>query len=68
MSNDSIMNTTLIDMKFICERLGMTDKWIYKLIQDGRFPKPIKLGRSSKWKLSEVDQWLQDHIIASRGS
>lgn len=68
MSNDSIMNTTLIDMKFICEHLGMTDKWIYKLIQNGRFPKPIKLGRSSKWKLSEVDQWLQDQIIASRGS
>lgn len=68
MSNDSIINTTLIDMKFICERLGMMDKWIYKLIQDGRFPKPIKLGRSSKWKLSEVDQWLQDQIIASRDS
>ncbi|WP_243421568.1 helix-turn-helix transcriptional regulator, partial [Morganella morganii] len=23
---------------------GLTDKWFYKLIQKGQFPKPIKLG------------------------
>ncbi|ELD2661794.1 AlpA family phage regulatory protein [Salmonella enterica] len=36
----------------------MTDKWFYKLIQEGLFPKPIKLGRSSRWRKSEVECWL----------
>lgn len=35
----------LIDMAFITSLLKMTDKWIYKLIKDGVFPKPIKLGQ-----------------------
>ncbi|ECN8543404.1 AlpA family transcriptional regulator, partial [Salmonella enterica subsp. enterica serovar Newport] len=31
----------LIDMAFITTCTGMTDKWFYKLIGDGLFPKPI---------------------------
>ncbi|ARA38726.1 AlpA family transcriptional regulator [Providencia stuartii] len=53
-------------MKFITQFTGLTDKWFYKLIQDGEFPKPIKLGRSSRWLKSEVEQWLQARIDESR--
>lgn len=34
----------LVDMLFITTLTGLTDKWFYKLIKDGEFPKPIKLG------------------------
>ncbi|CCP01857.1 hypothetical protein BN439_0768 [Erwinia amylovora Ea644] len=37
---------------------GMTDKWFYKLISQGQFPKPIKLGRGSRWFKSEVETWM----------
>ncbi|MFH3182412.1 MULTISPECIES: helix-turn-helix transcriptional regulator [Enterobacteriaceae] len=56
----------LIDMAFITSLLKMTDKWIYKLIKDGSFPKPIKLGRSSRWRKSEVEFWLQERVDQSR--
>ncbi|MGE1621504.1 helix-turn-helix transcriptional regulator [Enterobacter hormaechei] len=56
----------LIDMTFITSLLQMTDKWIYKLIKDGSFPKPIKLGRSSRWRKSEVESWLQERVDQSR--
>ncbi len=56
----------LVDIVFITTYTGMTDKWFYKLIKDGQFPKPIKLGRSSRWLQSEVERWLQDRIQASR--
>ncbi|MBZ4276300.1 AlpA family phage regulatory protein, partial [Mycobacterium tuberculosis] len=36
------------------------------LIQDGEFPKPIKLGRSSRWLRSEVEAWMQARIEDSR--
>ncbi|EHT9908224.1 TPA: AlpA family transcriptional regulator [Klebsiella oxytoca] len=58
----------LIDMTFITTYTGMTDKWFYKLIRDGRFPKPIKLGRSSRWYKSEVQNWMQQAIADSRGA
>ncbi|HID9742981.1 MULTISPECIES: helix-turn-helix transcriptional regulator [Morganellaceae] len=62
-----LLNDQFIDMKFITHLTGLTDKWFYKLIQDGEFPKPIKLGRSSRWLKSEVEQWLNERITASRG-
>ncbi|MBO1915974.1 MULTISPECIES: helix-turn-helix transcriptional regulator [Providencia] len=61
-----LLSDQLVDMKFITKLTGLTDKWFYKLIQDGEFPKPIKLGRSSRWLRSEVEQWLQNRIAESR--
>lgn len=59
-------NDELVDMAFITTYTKMTDKWFYKLIQDGVFPKPIKLGRSSRWLKSEVEIWMQQRIAQSR--
>ncbi|MEQ5679573.1 helix-turn-helix transcriptional regulator [Providencia rettgeri] len=66
-TNYPLLNDQFVDMKFITHLTGLTDKWFYKLIQDGEFPKPIKLGRSSRWLKSEVEQWLQARIDESRG-
>lgn len=63
----SLLDDQLVDMRFITKLTGLTDKWFYKLIKDGQFPKPIKLGRSSRWKKSEVELWLQQRIADSRG-
>lgn len=62
----TILNDQFVDMKFITRLTGLTDKWFYRLIQDGLFPKPIKLGRSSRWLQSEVEAWLQQRIADSR--
>lgn len=63
----SLLNDKFVDMEFITELTDLTDKWFYKLIKDGKFPKPIKLGRSSRWLESEVEAWLQQRITDSRG-
>ncbi|WP_127960403.1 helix-turn-helix transcriptional regulator [Serratia microhaemolytica] len=34
-------------------------------MEDGKFPKPIKLGRSSRWYKSEVQSWMQQVIANS---
>lgn len=61
----SLLDEPLVDMKFITKFTGLTDKWFYKLIQDGQFPKPIKFGRSSRWQKSEVEAWLQERMDES---
>ncbi|HGS5939273.1 TPA: helix-turn-helix transcriptional regulator [Klebsiella pneumoniae] len=65
-NNSSLLNDSMVDMKFITKFTGLTDKWFYKLIQDGEFPKPIKLGRSSRWMQSEVENWVKQRINQSR--
>ncbi|MEG0233562.1 MAG: AlpA family transcriptional regulator [Hafnia sp.] len=62
----SLLEDQFIDMIFITQLTGLTDKWFYKLIKDGEFPKPTKFGRSSRWRKSEVETWLQARIDASR--
>lgn len=61
----SLLDEPLVDMKFITKLTGLTDKWFYKQIQEGQFPKPIKLGRSSRWPRSEVEAWLRARIDES---
>lgn len=65
-SKPSLSEDQFVDMAFITRLLGVSDKWIYRLIKDGIFPKPIKLGRSSRWLQREVEAWLQARIDASR--
>ncbi|HDX4246752.1 TPA: AlpA family phage regulatory protein [Klebsiella oxytoca] len=49
----------LVDMKYMVSNSGLTNKFFYAQIKKGLFPSPIKLGRSSRWKLSEYEQWIE---------
>jgi predicted DNA-binding transcriptional regulator AlpA len=62
----NLLEDKLVDMTFITNFTGLTDKWFYKLISEGKFPKPIKLGRSSRWLYSEVHSWIQERVNQSR--
>lgn len=62
-----LLNDKMVDMVFITTYTGLSDKWFYQLIQDGKFPKPIKLGRSSRWLKSEIEAWVLQRIAISRG-
>ena len=65
-SNTSLLSDKMVGMVFITEFTGLSDKWFYKLIQEGQFPKPIKMGRSSRWLKSEIESWVQQRITDSR--
>ena len=67
-TSPALLSDQLVDMAFITTYTELTDKWFYKLISEGQFPKPIKLGRSSRWLKSEVETWMQQRIANSRGN
>lgn len=62
MKDENLNNTDslkLIDLKFICESTGLSQAYIYKLMSNDLFPKPLKIGRASRWYLSEFKDWLE---------
>ena len=65
--NVPLLEDQFVDMKFITKLTTLSDKWFYKLIKEGKFPGPIKLGRRSLWLKSEVEDWLLQRILSSRG-
>lgn len=40
---------------------GFSAKHLYHLIHEGKFPAPIKMGRASLWRMSEINSWLESH-------
>lgn len=46
-------------VKGVRDRVGMHPATIYAEIKAGRFPKPVKLGRSSRWPESEIAAWIE---------
>lgn len=64
----SLLEDQFVDMGFIARYTGLTDKWFYQLIKEGKFPKPVKFGRRSRWLKSELETWIQERIQESRAA
>lgn len=57
----------IIRLPEVCERVGLGKTAIYGRIKEHTFPSPIKLGRASGWIEEEVQKWVDEQIIATRG-
>ncbi|EET1468985.1 TPA: AlpA family transcriptional regulator [Escherichia coli O146] len=63
------MSNNLLRLSDVMRRTGYSRAWIYRLINQGRFPKPVKIGsRSVAFIESEVDEWINQRIDASRNN
>lgn len=40
---------------------GFSAKHIYHLINHNQFPAPVKIGRASLWRLSDINSWVDSH-------
>jgi len=57
----------LIRLKEVLAICGKSRSSVYDAIKKGQFPSPVKLrGRSSAWIKSEILQWAEGCIRASR--
>jgi prophage regulatory protein len=49
-----------LTIKEVTEIVGFKRSTIYKFINKGKFPKQIKIGKASRWRLSDIQKWLQE--------
>ena len=50
----------LLPLRQLESVVGFRKSKIYQLIESGQFPQPIKIGRSSRWRSSDVQTWIQN--------
>jgi len=63
------MANAILRLPAVKARTGLSRSTIYLRIAEGTFPKPISLGgRAVGWIETEVDDWLEHQIAASRES
>lgn len=61
------MATTILRCPAVKARTGLSRGTIYLRIAKGTFPKPVSLGgRAVGWVESEIQEWLERQIEASR--
>ena len=59
---------SFIRLAEVKRRNGYSKAWLYRLISQNRFPKPVKIGaRSIAFVEGEVDAWISERIAESRG-
>jgi predicted DNA-binding transcriptional regulator AlpA len=39
------------------EQISKRKSWIYREISAGRFPAPLKIGKSSVWDSADIENW-----------
>ncbi len=49
----------LIDAKDVAQRLGVSLRKLEYLISDGNAPAFTRIGRTRKWRLKDVDEWIE---------
>ncbi|MEB5890305.1 helix-turn-helix transcriptional regulator [Enterobacter roggenkampii] len=60
-------NIRLLRLPEVMNKTGYGKAWIYRLISEGLFPQPIKIGtRAIAFIESEVDEWIASAIERSR--
>jgi excisionase family DNA binding protein len=47
-----------LTVKEVAEQLQVCRASIYLWLKDG-FPQPLKFGRASRWRASELEEWLR---------
>lgn len=53
----------LIQVREVIRLTSLSRTSIYRMVADGRFPRPLKIGASRKaWSLSAVRQWIAERI------
>lgn len=62
-NENEIDNARLIRLLSVMDKTGISKSYIYVLVKQGLFPKPVKLSeRSVAWVESEIQQWIDDRI------
>lgn len=58
MSTDS--TPMLIDAETLARMLGVSERTLWRLLSARKLPEPIRIGRNTRWRLSEVQRWIED--------
>ena len=59
------MKDRLLRRRQVEEVTGMSRSSIYRLMQDGEFPRPVRVGPAAvRWKASDLTAWLESRPVA----
>jgi excisionase family DNA binding protein len=60
----------LLDVNAVATQLGASSRTVRRLVDCGKMPRPISLGRAVRWRRTEVEEWIRQGCpkVERRGS
>lgn len=55
----TLTSPKLINASDLAEMLGISERTIWRLIASGKLIQPIRIGKSVRWRLEQVNQWIE---------
>lgn len=58
-----LSNDRMLKIEEVAELLAVSVPTLYAMRREGKFPEPCRLGvggRSSRWRLSDVQKWISE--------
>ena len=58
----------LLDIRDLSLLLGASDRTLWRLLKNHQLPEPIKLGGSTRWRRTDIDNWIAAGCPETGGS
>ena len=49
----------LISAEELAKLMHVSERTLWRLLSAGKVPKPVRIGRNTRWKLAEVTDWIE---------
>lgn len=59
---EQVKHIVLLTMKQTAAAINVTPQYIYKMIAEGKFPAPVKLGRMIRFRLVDLELYLESSM------
>lgn len=56
--NDEQSFEPLLDVRAVASWLNVSERQVYRQVDLGKLPKPLRIGHSVRWRRSELSRWL----------
>jgi excisionase family DNA binding protein len=50
----------MLDVEHVAELLGVSTRHVRRLVDAGKCPQPVRLGRACRWPRRVVETWIAD--------
>ena len=63
MSDHQEHDMRLMRLEEVCDTAGIGKTSVYKLLNEGAFPKPVSIGgRAVRWVSTEIQSWILERV------
>ena len=57
MSTDA--SPMLINAEEVARLMDVSERTLWRLLSAGKVPPPVRIGRSTRWRLADVREWIE---------